>query len=141
MSDPHHPAGVAQARDAFRWPWGRSSRREYWLYMALLTAVSFLLSHAPPIMNFAFSVVMLLVQVRRVHDLGRSGWWAAAALVAPIPPSITLFYLAGEDVALAVGLVIGVVLITLIGALPGEPGVNRFGPPPPFTLRRVLTGR
>lgn len=125
----------------FWWLKGRSNRREYWTYMAGLTAVSFLLSHAPPVVNLAFSVIMLLVQIRRLHDVGRSGWWAAAAIVAPIPPSIALFYLAGEDVGLGVGLALGLALIVLIGALPGDPGENRFGPAPPFTLRRTLTGR
>lgn len=141
MSDPHHPAGVARPQGMFWWLRGRSSRREYWLYIAVLFGLSFLLSHAPPAVNLVFTATMLFVQIRRVHDFGRSGWWAVAAVFAPLLPVVPLFYFYGEMVAVGVGVVVELALIALVGAIPGDPGDNRFGPPPAFTARRVLTGR
>ncbi|MEI9964106.1 MAG: DUF805 domain-containing protein [Caulobacteraceae bacterium] len=65
------------------------------------------------------------VIAKRLHDRGRSGWWAALVLVAVIavwtPPqsyadflfSLVLIWAAIE-----------------LGAMPGEQGANRFGPNP-----------
>ena len=141
MADPHDPVGVAKPTGWFWWLGGRAGRREYWLYAALLFALGVILSHAPPVIDLAASIMMILVMVRRAHDLGRTGWWGVAAALAPIPPVVILFYLSGENVALAVGYGLSIVLTIILGALPGDAGDNRFGPPPPFTARRVLTGR
>jgi uncharacterized membrane protein YhaH (DUF805 family) len=63
---------------------------------------------------------------KRLHDRGRAGWWAAfpvlafaAAVAGPAPAAI---------VALA-AVVLAWAAVEL-GALPGQPGHNRFGPPP-----------
>ncbi len=50
----------------------------------------------------------IAVLVRRLHDLGMSGWWALMALI----PAIW-----------AVGFII-------IGIIPGQPVANKFGPSP-----------
>jgi uncharacterized membrane protein YhaH (DUF805 family) len=62
---------------------------------------------------------------KRLHDRGRSGWWAAvilAAIVAvwPYPDSFFDFLFALVLVWAAVEL----------GAMPGEQGANRYGPNP-----------
>lgn len=85
-------------------------------------------------------MVLALLQVRRVHDFGRSAWLAVAAAVAPFAAA-PLMFVASEDVTLLVGLAIEWAMICWIGAVPGAAGDNRFGPPPPFTLKRVLTAR
>lgn len=141
MTDPHDPVGVAKPQGAFWWVSGRACRREYWVWVVLLILVGLLLSHAPPGISLALSLGLLFAQIRRVHDLGRSGWWAVAAWLAPIPPAVALFYLANEDAATLAGVGLELILLITIGALPGEPADNRFGPPPPFTIRRVLIGR
>ncbi len=141
MSDPHDPVGVAKPRGWFWWLAGRAGRREYWLYVGLLVLLSLVLSHSPPIVHLGFAAALLFVQIRRLHDYGRSAWWAVAATLAPLILVAALFYLAGEDIATLVGTAIELILLVLIGALPGDAGHNRFGPPPPFTVRRALTGR
>jgi uncharacterized membrane protein YhaH (DUF805 family) len=62
---------------------------------------------------------------KRLHDRGRSGWWAAQILFAvvavwPHPNGFFDFFFALVLVWAAVDL----------GAMPGEPGTNRFGPNP-----------
>ncbi|WP_426012674.1 DUF805 domain-containing protein [Caulobacter sp. DWR2-3-1b2] len=62
---------------------------------------------------------------KRLHDRGRSGWWAALVLLSlvavwPTPKHFWDFLFAG------------VVLWTIIelGVMPGEEGANRYGPNP-----------
>jgi uncharacterized membrane protein YhaH (DUF805 family) len=62
------------------------------------------------------------VMSKRLHDRGRSGWWAAVILIAivavwPIPVSFFDFLFTLILVWAAVEL----------GALPGEQGANRYG--------------
>ena len=62
---------------------------------------------------------------KRLHDRGRSGWWAALILFAVVAvwPRPDSFF----DFVFAVVLVwAGVEL----GAMPGEAGTNRYGPNP-----------
>ena len=141
MADPHHPAGVAEPSGVFWWLKGRAGRREYWAHVALLFAASFLLAYAPSIIKISLSVVLMFLQIRRIHDLGRSGWWAVAATVAPIVLIVPVMMVASLEVATITGVILELLLIGAIGAAPGDADDNRFGPPPPFTLRRVLIGR
>ena len=62
---------------------------------------------------------------KRLHDRGRSGWWAAlvlAALVAVWPRPVGFF-----DFLFAIALVWAVVELALMGS---EQGANRYGPNP-----------
>lgn len=61
---------------------------------------------------------------KRLHDRGRAGWWAALVLLAfavvwPKPDGLFDFLFALPLIWATVEL----------GALPGEAGPNRFGPP------------
>jgi uncharacterized membrane protein YhaH (DUF805 family) len=125
---------------AIGWLKGRADRREYWAQVALLIALSFALSSFAPIVSLVMTVLLMLVQARRLHDLGRSGWWAVVATLLPLAP-LVLLIVASFDAVMLICTVIELVLIVLMGALPGQPQANRFGPPPVFSLLRVLTGR
>ena len=62
---------------------------------------------------------------KRLHDRGRSGWWAALILAAtvavwPQPNSFFDFFFTLVLIWAAVDL----------GAMPGEAGTNRYGPNP-----------
>lgn len=62
---------------------------------------------------------------KRLHDRGRSGWWAAlviAALVALWPHPDGFFGLAFVLVAIWA--------VVELGVMPGEQGANRYGPNP-----------
>ncbi len=105
---------------------GRSSRTEYWNF-ALFTAIVVLLIPAfaevisgddeSPLSLFAslFALLYALVtfipnialSVRRLHDIGRSGWWWFIGLI----PILNL-------------------LLVIWAIFPGEEGDNRYGPPP-----------
>ena len=88
---------------------GRASRSEYWWFALLGLGLSFI-----PVIGWILRLVILLpslaVQVRRLHDMGRSAWW----LLLLIPP-ITI---------------IGVFILLIMSIFPGTPGPNRYGPDP-----------
>ena len=75
---------------------GRAGRPEYWwfvLFVALVTSVGTLISEA------VGGIVLLLLLIplaaagaRRLHDIGRSGWWQLFAL-APLGFVVPLFLL------------------------------------------------
>ncbi|MDG2522989.1 DUF805 domain-containing protein [Caulobacter segnis] len=62
---------------------------------------------------------------KRLHDRGRSGWWAALILIAFVAawPYPTRFF----DFLFCLVLLWSVIEL---GVMPGEQGANRFGPNP-----------
>ena len=127
---PPGPSGVAAG---FDWVWflfsiqGRIARRHYWLhYVVPFVAASLLFGVLDAVLGTydeetgwgvlsgLFSLVALwpgiAVSVKRVHDRDWSGWFLLVGLI-PIAGAIWLLVEAGF--------------------LPGTPGRNRFGPPPP----------
>ncbi len=97
---------------------GRASRSELWWF----TLAYFLVALVVSLLDGAFGasgvllalfvlagfLPMLGVQIRRLHDIGRSGWWF---LVDLIP-------------------LVGSVVLIVWFCKPGDIGANRFGPDP-----------
>ena len=85
---------------------GRARRREYWMFSIINGLIAFVLhgvdrlvgsysvSMELGLLNTLYSLAVLIpciaVLVRRLHDTGRSGWWAFIVLV-PIIGIIVLF--------------------------------------------------
>jgi uncharacterized membrane protein YhaH (DUF805 family) len=116
-------SGVRRGLD-FR---SRSSRSEYWWFylasilfecvvlivMALAVAVAgnivgSLVAVAGVVAFLGLTVCGLALTVRRFHDSDRSAWWL---LISFVP-------------------LVGAVVILIFLVLEGNPGPNRFGPPP-----------
>ena len=98
---------------------GRARRSEYWWFalfnlgLSMVAAVLDAVLGAPLtqwIVALGLLVPSLAVAVRRLHDIGRSGWWLL----------ITLVPLAGA-----------VILIVFL-CTDGERGANRWGPSPKY---------
>ena len=97
---------------------GRARRKEYWMYALvyvilwiIVTGIEGLLGFSPfltGILGLALLVPSLAVGVRRLHDVGKSGWWLLVGLV-PILGALYLLYLAVSD---------------------SQPDSNRWGPNP-----------
>jgi uncharacterized membrane protein YhaH (DUF805 family) len=124
---------------------GRSRRKEYWLYGAMLVVGVFLaifldlmfmfsdivvvrrgdttsIHYVPHRPFFLLTLVVatllptLAVNVRRLHDIGRSGWWLLFALV-PLA---------------------GWVVLCVFACLDGTVDRNRFGDDPKAAERRAV---
>jgi uncharacterized membrane protein YhaH (DUF805 family) len=98
---------------------GRARRSEFWFFWLFNLAahvVAGLLDEAllggASVLNAIVSLGLLLpnlaVSVRRLHDVGRSGWWL---LIGFVP-------------------LVGIVVLLIWYVSHGEDGPNRFGPDP-----------
>ena len=74
---------------------GRSRRKEYWTFVLINGAINVLLSMLPSVVGtvgwiligaFALAMIVptLAVVVRRLHDIGKSGWWMCINFVPAI---------------------------------------------------------
>lgn len=138
---------------------GRARRKEYWMFVlfnvifvfaaALLDVLIFGASPANPTKPRFFSMLYglfvflpsLAVTVRRIHDIGRSGWWVAGyyglAIVCAILITIgAILALGGKSIG-AVFSVIGVLVIMAAAVWmlvwmckDSKPGANEYGPNP-----------
>ena len=58
---------------------GRSRRSEYWWACLATAIVSGVLSSAIPDFAWIWSLIILVpgfaISIRRLHDIGKSGWW------------------------------------------------------------------
>lgn len=155
---------------------GRATRSEFWyfsLWFLILEVIGqvfhqLLMADARTghaslplpllLVGMVFSLFMLLttyplvaVQIRRLHDVGRSGWWVGASLfvsaateltaawetVAAIKAGALPLFLrslaAGDHAGLLVGLVAVIALgitVFIFTVLPSEPRENAYGPNP-----------
>jgi uncharacterized membrane protein YhaH (DUF805 family) len=97
---------------------GRAKRLEYWsfVFVNLLVAIFFyvadqeLIHDQFPVFFSLYNLAILLpsmaVSVRRLHDIGRAGWWLLIMLIPLVGP---------------------LVMVTLM-ALPGQTNDNKYGP-------------
>ena len=90
---------------------GRAGRPEFWWFflfqVIVLTATSWI-----PVLSSIVTLLLLLpslaVGARRLHDIGRTGWWLLLALIP----------------------FVGWIPLLIMAALPGTGGPNRYGSAP-----------
>jgi uncharacterized membrane protein YhaH (DUF805 family) len=85
---------------------GRARRQEYWMFTLFSVIISLVLSFvesmvgAPGILTMIYSLAVLLpslgVVVRRLHDIGKSGWWFLISFI-PLIGAIWLIVLLCQD--------------------------------------------
>lgn len=97
---------------------GRARRQAYWMFVLFNIIAAVILSIVDGIIGtggllgglYALAVFIpgLALLVRRLHDIGKSGWWALIGLVP----------------------LIGVVVIIIFACMDSQPGTNEYGPNP-----------
>lgn len=127
---------------------GRAGRREYWRVLLVLIGISFALSlfgmvPGGQLIAFPFSLAANIAQwalmARRLHDLGRSGWWQVPAMALGMAAVLQVVALGptgvetnpGLSSAMLGAMLLSLVFVVAIGVAKGDPGPNRWGPPPP----------
>jgi DNA-binding CsgD family transcriptional regulator len=72
---------------------GRASRSEFWWFALFITLVSAALVYVSQNVSYIFQIAVLLpflaAGTRRLHDIGKSGWWQLF-LLAPIAGLVVL---------------------------------------------------
>lgn len=132
---------------------GRASRAEYWMFFGVTSMIQTIFSIAinarqggeidavTPIsmIYLVYIIVMfipaLAVGVRRLHDIGVSGWYLAGALVLAVISAFACgvagaLQLNGLAVVLISLLMILMLAFYIVPALKGQPGENKWGPNP-----------
>jgi uncharacterized membrane protein YhaH (DUF805 family) len=124
--------GLIDWRELFLSPHGRTARAPFWIGAAALFIVSAIYEAVagPTLRLLTFWLVYpallasgACVLSKRLHDRGRSGWWAALVLLAfvmiwPNPRAATA----------VVALPVMIWAVVELAVLAGEQGANRFGP-------------
>lgn len=94
---------------------GRARRSEYWyfvLFVAIVSAAMNLLlgqnNGIRSVISIALSLATISVGVRRLHDIGKSGWWYLLYLVP----------------------VVGWIVLLVWDVRDSQPGDNQYGPNP-----------
>ncbi|MHC4873364.1 MAG: DUF805 domain-containing protein [Planctomycetota bacterium] len=96
---------------------GRARRKEYWMFVLFNIIVAILLGIIDGfvtngiligIYNLAIIIPSIAVGVRRLHDIGRSGWSLLFVLIPFVGPFIILYFLVTDS----------------------APGDNEYGPNP-----------
>jgi len=96
--------------------WGRARRKEYWMFtlwnivitmfLAALAAIGTEIgsdssvSYIPMVLYLLYGLFILIpsftVSVRRLHDIGKSGWWILIGLIPVIGSIILLVWYCTE---------------------------------------------
>jgi uncharacterized membrane protein YhaH (DUF805 family) len=108
----------------------RGSRKEYWVVVGVIFGLGVLVGLFGGSLGSAAFAPSLLFMVRRLHDIGKSGWWALAIAFGPILPMLALAPFAPMTVLIPLVVLLSLVWTIWLGAIPGEPQTNRWGPPP-----------
>ena len=93
---------------------GRSSRSEYWwgyLFNTLLSLVLPVIPMIGGVLSLAMLVPGIALSIRRMHDIGKSGWYLLMSLIPLAGPIIVLVYM----------------------CTPSQPEANQWGPATQYT--------
>jgi len=82
---------------------GRSRRKEFWFFALGNGVINYILGFIPGfgwILSLIFGLAILIpglaVGIRRMHDIGKSGWWLLINLI-PLAGTIWFIVLAAKD--------------------------------------------
>ena len=115
---------------------GRANRAEYWwwaLFAMIISVIPFV-----NILGLATIIPSFSLGARRLHDIGRTGWWLLlpwlSALVA-----VFLGLLGSSSVLVIIAALSsfgGIILLFVFSVLEGDMGPNKYGPDPRTTPRQ-----
>lgn len=102
---------------------GRASLSEYWWFClfsvivgAVLKVITLFSGSVGDILSYVIGVLLFLpslgLSVRRLHDIGKSGWWV---LISLIP-------------------IVGFIVLIVFFVKPSQPSENEYGPVPNLTV-------
>ncbi|MDG2527538.1 DUF805 domain-containing protein [Caulobacter endophyticus] len=135
---------------------GRIGRQAFWIAWLMLLGVNVVAGWVPVIGNLVALVTLycfVCIYAKRLHDMGKSGWWqvvpivlgpvlligsalwlgvgaAAIALNGGDPELFALAGAGGVVMSLLMGFVISIAFTLWVGCAQGETSDNRWGDPP-----------
>lgn len=121
----------------------RYNRAVYWLTLALFALLYGVARLVAPGNVKVQEVLLIFACVPRLHDIGRSGWWAVLVLAAEFTAIIAASFLSPGHIYTVGGvfMLVAAGLMIWLGAVPGQPDANKWGDPPAPGLRDGLVRR
>jgi uncharacterized membrane protein YhaH (DUF805 family) len=107
---------------------GRARRKEYWMFVLFNMVFTFVLGFLDGILSAGFLVVLyylavllpwIAVAVRRLHDVGKSGWFLFIGLIP----------------------IIGAIWLLVLYCIDGDAGENKYGPNPKEDVQQAYIKR
>jgi uncharacterized membrane protein YhaH (DUF805 family) len=122
---------LANGRGKRNWLDGRASRKEYWLWVGPIAALgSVLVLAGVPGAWLLFGLPIFFFWIRRLHDIGVSGWIAPLINIALAVLAFGFGAALPPEAAVLMMLLARLTAIVVLGLWPGQPRGNAFGPPP-----------
>ena len=96
---------------------GRARRKEFWMFVLINFIIAVVLSGVDMMLGLGFLgfiyaiatlIPALAVGARRLHDIGKTGWWQLVGLVP----------------------LIGLIILIIFFVMDSNPGDNQYGPNP-----------
>ncbi|KRA59958.1 hypothetical protein ASD79_10555 [Caulobacter sp. Root655] len=138
---------------------GRIGRQAFWIGWLMLLGVHVVAGWVP-LIGWALGLAALFASVclytKRLHDMGRTGWWQVLPIVlgpvlilgsamtigfgallgelTNIGDGWALAGVGGLFVSLAIAFVVMIGFTLWVGTAEGQPGENRYGEPPLTTV-------
>ena len=82
---------------------GRAGRKEFWTFILVNLVISALLANFLPYLGSLFSLAIIVpsiaVSVRRLHDVGQSGWLLLVGLIPLVGLIILIYFYVQESQA------------------------------------------
>jgi uncharacterized membrane protein YhaH (DUF805 family) len=85
---------------------GRARRKEYWMFVLIYSIIIIALSlidtffgtvWLSPIFSLALIIPSISISARRLHDIGRSGWWQLIYFIPLIGLIVMLVFLCQDS--------------------------------------------
>ena len=121
---------------------GRSTREEYWMFTLIYLVVYFCLSTIAFLLNsdvlsiiltilsFAVIVPTLSITARRLHDVGRSGWWQVAPLIGLVFAGIGAIQASSTLSLAGIALTFALAIVLLVFLIKPSDDDNQYGKKP-----------
>jgi len=112
---------------------GRTNRATYWLAVGVCVLLYGAIYYFDGGHLSVSEVVLLIVAIPRLHDIGKSGWWAGGIFLAEfavVGLALTLLPLEEARIATGIFTLMVAALMIWLGCIPGQTFANRFGEPP-----------
>lgn len=87
---------------------GRATRQQFWMYMVCLLVLYFGVGIIEGILGTSFLVFIvglallipgIAITTRRLHDIGKSGWWQLIGFIPVIGFIVMIYFLVQKSVA------------------------------------------
>jgi uncharacterized membrane protein YhaH (DUF805 family) len=79
---------------------GRTTRQEFWMYVLIYIIAYIVVGVVSDMLAFLLGLGLLVpniaITARRLHDVGKSGWWQLIALIPLVGAIILIVWCAGE---------------------------------------------